>query len=153
MIDEPKDDRRETSPMSSPSTTVKKLQEAVESPIPAPRETAYNKIKEEKIISNKEKVVKEDKTKEKKDDKYSCWSPKEEKQLRKDKKKDKEAKLKELNDEHNLSSERIIIGGEDAMRTTAILKSHLPHEVLAQFEGKSREVSALILLTLIRVMF
>lgn len=83
--------------------------------------------------------MKEEKFKEKKEDKYSCWSPKDEKQLRKDKKKEKENRFKEFNDDNNLSSERIIIGGEDAIKTTT-MKSHLPHEVLTQFEGKSREV-------------
>ncbi|XP_076237432.1 rab11 interacting protein [Calliopsis andreniformis] len=138
VIDQPKDDRREPSPANSPASTLK-FQEKVESPVPAPRDTTHNKNKEEKTISNKEKNIKEDKTKDRKDDKYGCWSPKEEKQSRKDKKKEKEAKLKELIEESHLSSERIIIGGEDAIRSTVIGKSHLPHEVLTQFEGKSRE--------------
>ncbi|XP_003696939.1 rab11 family-interacting protein 2 isoform X1 [Apis florea] len=139
IIDEPKIEPCETSPVNSPSSTLKH-QEASETPNPAPRELlqAKNKI-EEKLGSNKEKNVKEEKLKEKKEDKYGCWSPKDEKQLRKDKKKEKENRFKEFNDDNNLSSERIIIGGEDAIKTTATMKSHLPHEVLTQFEGKSRE--------------
>lgn len=139
MIDEPKDNYREPSPASSPLSTLR-FQEAPEPPTPAPREILQAKNKDEKPTSNKEKNVKEEKSREKKDDKYSCWSPKDEKQMRKEKKKEKENKLKELNDDNHLSTERIIIGGEDAIKSTAILKSHLPHEVLTQFEGKSREV-------------
>ncbi|XP_076176888.1 rab11 interacting protein [Ptiloglossa arizonensis] len=138
VIDEPKDNYREPSPASSPLSTLR-FQEAPEPPTPAPREILQAKNKDEKPTSNKEKNVKEEKSREKKDDKYSCWSPKDEKQMRKEKKKEKENKLKELNDDNHLSTERIIIGGEDAIKSTAILKSHLPHEVLTQFEGKSRE--------------
>lgn len=139
MIDEPKEDRRESSPIGSPATTVR-FQETPEPPLPAPREVLQNKNKEEKSTSNKDKSTKEEKLKEKKEDRYNCWSPKDDKQSRKDKKKEKENKLKELNDDNNLSSERIIIGGEDAVRSTVIGKSHLPHEILTQFDGKSREV-------------
>lgn len=140
IIDEPKVEPCETSSVNSPSSTLKR-QETSETPNPAPRELLQTKNKiEDKLGSNKEKNVKEEKFKEKKEDKYGCWSPKDEKQLRKDKKKEKENKFKEFNDDNNLSSERIIIGGEDAIKTTATIKSHLPHEVLTQFEGKSREV-------------
>ena len=139
MIDEPKDEHRESSPVHSPSSTLKS-QEVSETPTPAPREVLQTKNKlEEKFTSSKEKNVREEKLKEKKEDKNSYWSPKDEKQSRKDKKKEKENKFKDFNDDNNLSGERIIIGGEDAIRTTSI-KSHLPHEILAQFEGKSREV-------------
>ncbi|KAF3428784.1 hypothetical protein E2986_06134, partial [Frieseomelitta varia] len=137
VIDEPKDEHRESSPVHSPSSTLRNP-EVSETPSPAPREVLQTKNKlEEKFISSKEKNVKEEKFKEKKEDKNNCWSPKDEKQSRKDKKKEKENKFKDF-DDNNLSGERIIIGGEDAIRTTSI-KSHLPHEVLAQFEGKSRE--------------
>ena len=138
VIDQPKDNHHESSPINSPSA-VSKFQEALEPLSPAPREIVHGKSKEEKTASNKEKSSKEDKLKEKKDDRHGCWSPKEEKHPRKDKKKDKESKLKELNDDHHLSSERIIIGGEDAIKSPPTSKSHLPHEVLAQFDGKSRE--------------
>ncbi|XP_003490087.1 rab11 interacting protein [Bombus vancouverensis nearcticus] len=139
VIDEPKDEYRESSPINSPSSTLKR-QELPEIPSPAPREVLLTKNKlEDKFASTKEKNVKEEKLKEKKEDKYSCWSPKDEKQSRKDKKKEKENKFKDFNDDNNLSGERIIIGGEDAIKTTASVKSHLPHEILAQFEGKSRE--------------
>ncbi|KOC59321.1 Rab11 family-interacting protein 1 [Habropoda laboriosa] len=138
VIDEPKDEHRESSPVTSPSSTLKR-HEAPEPPSPAPREIFHMKNREEKFVSNKEKNAKEEKLKEKKEDKYGYWSPKDEKQQRKDKKKDKENnKLKDFNDDNTLSTERIIIGGEDAVRTVTG-KSHLPHEVLAQFEGKSRE--------------
>lgn len=138
VIDEPKDEHRESSPVHSPSSTLRN-QEVSETPSPTPREVLQTRNKlEEKFMSHKEKNVKEEKFKEKKEDKNSCWSPKDEKQSRKDKKKEKENKFKDFNDDNNLSGERIIIGGEDAIRTTSI-KSHLPHEVLAQFEGKSRE--------------
>lgn len=140
VIDEPKEDHREASPVGSPSTTTLRFQETPEPPVPAPREVLQNKNKEEKPVSNRDKSAKEEKLKEKKEDRYSCWSPKDDKQSRKDKKKEKENKLKELNDDNNhLSSERIIIGGEDAIRSTITGKSHLPHEVLSQFDGKSRE--------------
>ncbi|CAL7937221.1 unnamed protein product [Xylocopa violacea] len=139
VIDEPKDEYRDASPINSPSSTLKR-QEAPQPPSPAPREILQTKNKvEEKSMSNKEKNAKDEKLKEKKEDKYGCWSPKDEKHYRKDKKKEKENKFKEFNDDNNLSSERIIIGGEDAMKSTGTVKSHLPHEVLAQFEGKSRE--------------
>lgn len=138
VIDEPRDEHREVSPMNSPSNTLKR--ETPEPPSPAPRELLQTKNKfEEKLALNKEKNVKEEKLKEKKEDKYGCWSPKDEKHPRKDKKKEKENKFKDFNDDNHLSSERIIIGGEDAIKTPSMLKSHLPHEVLAQFEGKSRE--------------
>lgn len=84
--------------------------------------------------------MKEDKPKDKKDEKYDP-RPKEEKYAKKDKKKDKDNKFKDANDENHLSSERIIIGGEDAVKNAANFKSRLPHEVLNQFEGKSREVN------------
>lgn len=143
MIDEPKDEYRESSPINSPSSTLKR-QELPEIPSPTPREVLLTKNKlEDKFASTKEKNLKEEKLKEKKEDKYSCWSPKDEKQSRKDKKKEKENKFKDFNDDNNLSGERIIIGGEDAIKTTASVKSHLPHEILAQFEGKSREVNTL----------
>ncbi|OAD53494.1 Rab11 family-interacting protein 1, partial [Eufriesea mexicana] len=139
VIDEPKDEHREISPVNSPSSTLKR-QETSEIITPAPREVLQIKNKlEDKFVSNKEKNVKEEKFKEKKEDKYNCWNPRDEKQLKKDKKKEKENKFKEFNDDNNLSSERIIIGGEDAIKPTATMKSHLPHEVLTQFEGKSRE--------------
>ncbi|XP_054000309.1 rab11 family-interacting protein 2 isoform X2 [Hylaeus anthracinus] len=138
VIDEPKDNHRKPSPASSPSLALR-FQEAPEPPTPAPREIVQTQTKDEKPASNKEKNVKEEKSREKKDDKYICWSPKDEKQNRKDKKKEKENKLKELIDDNHLSSERIIIGGEDAIKSTTLSKSHLPHEVLTQFEGKSRE--------------
>ncbi|XP_017879183.1 rab11 family-interacting protein 2 [Ceratina calcarata] len=136
VIDEPKDERRELSPVSSPSATLNR-REASESPTPAPREVLQVRNRnEEKPTPNKN--IKDEKVKEKKEDKnVIAWSPKDEKQ-RKDKRKDKENKLKEFNDENNSSSERIIIGGEDAVKTT-LVKSRLPHEVLTQFEGKSRE--------------
>ncbi|KZC11713.1 Rab11 family-interacting protein 1, partial [Dufourea novaeangliae] len=139
VIDEPKEYHRESSPIGSPALT-SRFQETPEPLAPAPREIILQtKNKDEKTASNKDKSIKEEKLKERKDDKYICWSPKDDKQSRKEKKKEKENKLKELNDEtNNLSSERIIIGGEDAIRTVTG-KSHLPHEVLAQFDGKSRE--------------
>ncbi|CAK9825734.1 Rab11 family-interacting protein 1 [Anthophora retusa] len=136
VIDEPKDEHRESSPASTPSSTLRR-QEAPETPSPTSREIFHAKNREEKFVSNKEKNVKEEKLREKKEDKYSCWSPKDEKQQRKDKRNKENNKLKDF-DDNNLSTERIIIGGEDAVRTVTG-KSHLPHEVLAQFEGKSRE--------------
>lgn len=61
--------------------------------------------------------------------------------MKKDKKKYKDNKGKNNFDETQPSSERIIIGGEDGMKNTMSNKSRLPHEVLAQFEGKTREAS------------
>lgn len=137
VIDEPKDERRELSPVGSPSATLQR-RETSESPNPAPRQVLQARNRnEEKSTPNK--IVKEEKAKEKKEEKHiGTWSPKDEKQ-RKEKRKDKEwNKSKDFNDENNPSSERIIIGGEDAVETT-LIKSRLPHEILAQFEGKSRE--------------
>lgn len=131
VVDEAKEKHREISPANSPSSALKH-QDTPEPPSPAPREILQPKNKEEKLASSKEKNVKEDK--------YGCWSPKDDRQLRKDRKKEKENKFKELIDDNYLSSERIIIGGEDAVKSTGSVKSNLPHELLAQFEGKSREV-------------
>lgn len=137
MVDEPQDNKRDASPARSASPALR-LREPPEPPSPAPREILQPKNKDEKLTSSKEKLLKEDKLKDKKDDKLGTRSPKEEKQAKKDKKRDKENKF---NDENHLSSEkRIIIGGEDAVKNTANSRSRLPHEVLNQFEGKSREV-------------
>lgn len=141
MVDEAQDNKRDASPARSrsPADVKLRLKDPPEPPSPAPREIIYPRInKDEKLATSKEKLTKEDKSKDKKDDRRS---PKEEKHTKKDKKKDKESKFKDANDENHLSSERIIIGGEDAMKNIANLKSRLPHEVLNQFDGKSREVN------------
>ncbi|XP_012234984.1 rab11 family-interacting protein 2 [Linepithema humile] len=137
VVDEVQD-KHDASPTRSRSPVVLKLKDPPEPPSPAPREILYSRInKDEKLATSKEKLTKEDKSKDKKDDKHGQRSPKEEKHAKKDKKKDKESKFKD--DENYLSSERIIIGGEDAIKNIANLKSRLPHEVLNQFNGKSRE--------------
>lgn len=136
IVDELQDNKRDASPARSPSPALR-LKEPPEPPSPAPREILQPKNKDEKFASSKEKLLKEDKSRDKKEDKLGTRSPKEEKQAKKDKKRDKENKY---NDENHLSSERIIIGGEDAVKNTANSRSRLPHEVLNQFEGKSREV-------------
>lgn len=145
VVDEPQDNKRDVSPIRAPSPVASRLKDLPEPPSPAPREILHPRNKDEKLATSKEKLaaskeklVKEDK-KEKKDDKYNSRSPKEEKHAKKDKK--KESKFKDANDENHLSSERIIIGGEDAIKNAANSKSRLPHEVLNQFEGKSREVN------------
>lgn len=140
VVDEPQDNKRDVSPIRLPSPVASRLKDLPEPPSPAPREILHPKNKDEKLAASKEKLVKEDKLKEKKDEKYDSRSLKEEKHSKKDKKKDKESKFKDANDENHLSSERIIIGGEDAVKN-ANSKSRLPHEVLNQFEGKSREVN------------
>lgn len=148
-MDEPQNNKRDASPIRSPSPAVSKLKDPPEPLSPAPREILHPKNKDEKfasrekLFSSKEKLAREDKIKDKKDDKHGYpRSPKEEKQVKKDKKKDnKENKFKDANNENHLSSERIIIGGEDAVKNSANSKSRLPHEVLNQFEGKSREVN------------
>jgi len=146
VVDEPQDNKRDVSPIRLPSPVASRLKDPPEPPSPAPREILYPKNKDEKLAvkekltTSKEKLVKEDKPKDKKDEKYDSRSLKEEKHAKKDKKKDKESKFKDVNDENHLSSERIIIGGEDAVKN-ANSKSRLPHEVLNQFEGKSREVN------------
>jgi len=123
------------------------LKDLPEPPSPAPREILHPRNKDEKLtaskekLANKEKFVKEDKPKDKRDEKCDLRNLKEEKYMKKDKKKDKESKFKDINDENHLSSERIIIGGEDAVKNATNFKSRLPHEVLNQFEGKSREVN------------
>lgn len=136
IIDEPQDNKRDASPVRSSSPAFR-FREPPEPPSPAPREILQPKNKDEKFVLSKEKLLKEDKQKDKKDDKLGPRGLKEEKQGKKDKKRDKENKF---NDENHLSSERIIIGGEDAVKNTANSRSRLPHEVLNQFEGKSREV-------------
>lgn len=147
VVDEPQDNKRDVSPIRSSSPITSRLKDLPEPPSPAPREILHSKNKDEKLAASKEKLaaskerlVKEDKPKDKKDEKYD-QRPKEEKHAKKDKKKDKDNKFKDANDENHLSSERIIIGGEDAVKNAANSKSRLPHEVLNQFEGKSREVN------------
>ncbi|XP_043675564.1 rab11 family-interacting protein 1 isoform X2 [Vespula pensylvanica] len=82
----------------------------------------------------------EDKSKDKREEKFVTRSPREEKNAKKDKKKDKENKIKEINEENRpSSSERIIIGGEDAFKGEHLTKHRLSHEILSQFDGKSRE--------------
>lgn len=148
VVDEPQNNKRDASPIRSQSPAAPRLKDLPEPLSPAPREILHSKNKDEKFASreklvvSKEKLTKEDKLKDKKDDKYGSRSPKEEKHIKKDKKKDnKENKFKDANNENHLSSERIIIGGEDAVKNAANSKSRLPHEVLNQFEGKSREVN------------
>lgn len=154
-MDESQDNIRDASPIRSPSPVAFRLKDLPEPLSPAPREILHPKNKDEKFASreklvaskeklamSKEKLAKEDKVKDKKDDKHGSRSPKEEKHVKKDKKKDnKENKFKDASDENHLSSERIIIGGEDAIKNAVNSKSRLPHEVLNQFEGKSREVN------------
>ncbi|KAL6259184.1 hypothetical protein P5V15_009104 [Pogonomyrmex californicus] len=139
-------DKCDVSPIRSPSPITSRLKDLPEPPSPAPREILHPRNKDEKLVASKEKLfaskeklVKDDKLKDKKDDKHGPLSLKEEKHVKKDKKKDKDNKFKDINDENHLSSERIIIGGEDAVKNAANSKSRLPHEVLNQFEGKSRE--------------
>lgn len=155
VVDEPQDNKRDVSPIRSSSPIVSRLRDLPEPPSPAPREILHQRNKDEKLAASKEKLaaskeklaaskeklMKEDKTKDKKDEKNDLRNLKEEKHAKKDKKKDKENKFKDVNDENHLSSERIIIGGEDAVKNAANSKSRLPHEVLNQFEGKSREVN------------
>lgn len=148
VVDEPQDNKRDVSPVRSSSPITSRLKDLPEPPSPAPREILHPRNKDEKLAASKEKVaaskeklVKEDKPKDKKDEKFDLRNFKEEKYAKKDKKKDKDNKFKDINDENHLSSERIIIGGEDAAKNTANAKSRLPHEVLNQFEGKSREVN------------
>jgi len=140
VVDEHQEKKRDASPAHSPSPIASRLRDLPEPPCPAPREILHPKNKDEKLIANREKSAKEDKLKDKKDDKHGSRSPKEEKYAKKDKKKEKENKFKDSNEDH-LSSERIIIGGEDAVKNSVNTKSRLPHEVLSQFEGKSREVN------------
>lgn len=141
VVDEPQDNKRDMSPIRSSSPITSRLKDLPEPPSPAPREILHPRNKDEKLAASKEKLVKEDKPKDRKDEKNDPRSPKEEKYVKKDKKRDKESKFKDANDENHLSSERIIIGGEDAVKSAANSKSRLPHEVLNQFEGKSREVN------------
>lgn len=116
------------SPVSSPLPT-SRFRDTPEPPNPAPREISLPK-------NNKD----DKSNKSPKDEKSMTRSPKEEKIFKKDKKKEKEHKFKEHNiEDGRSSSERIIIGGEDATKNINN-KSRLPHEVLAKFEGKSREV-------------
>lgn len=154
VVDEHQENKHDASPARSPLLVASRLKDPPEPPCPAPREILHPKNKDEKLAASKEKLAaskeklaaskekltKEDKPKDKKDDKHGSRSPKEEKHAKRDKRKEKEQKFKDANDENHLSSERIIIGGEDAVKNAVNLKSRLPHEVLNQFEGKSREV-------------
>ncbi|KAI4498912.1 hypothetical protein M0802_006087 [Mischocyttarus mexicanus] len=137
LIDEAKD---ELSPAPSPSPT-SRFRDAPEPLSPAPREIIqFKNNKEEKFSLVKDKFSKEDRLKDKREEKFLTRSPKEEKLSKKDKKKEKENKTKEMNEENRpSSSERIIIGGEDAFKGEQLSKHRLPHEILSQFDGKSRE--------------
>ncbi|XP_043675563.1 rab11 family-interacting protein 1 isoform X1 [Vespula pensylvanica] len=140
LIDEPKDDRSDLSPTHSPSPS-SRFRDASEPPSPAPREIIQHRSnKEEKSSLIKDKFSREDKSKDKREEKFVTRSPREEKNAKKDKKKDKENKIKEINEENRpSSSERIIIGGEDAFKGEHLTKHRLSHEILSQFDGKSRE--------------
>lgn len=130
VVEQPAEDRERTpSPSNLP---VSRLHQ--EPPSPAPREIVQlpKIIKEEKSRKEDKPSVKERNVRE---DKIWMRSPKEDKISKKDKK-----KMKEMVDDITFSSERIIIGGEDATKNSSSTKSRLPHEVLAQFEGKTREV-------------
>lgn len=135
QIDEPKDEREDLS-----SIALSKSKEFSEPPSPAPREIlSSSKSTKEDKQPPASKSAKDDKLlilshKNAKEDKIQTRSPKEEKPSKKDKKKDKN---RDSNDS-NLSSERIIIGGEDSFRNLSI-KSRLSNEILTQFDGKSRE--------------
>ncbi|XP_012521544.1 rab11 family-interacting protein 2 [Monomorium pharaonis] len=131
VVDEPQDNKRDVSPIRSSSPITSRLKDLPEPPSPAPREILHPRNKNDKLTASKEKLTKEEKLRDKKDDPRNLTKEK------KDKK--KENKFKDSNDENHLSSERIIIGGEDAVKNAANAKSRLPHEVLNQFEGKSRE--------------
>lgn len=137
-MDEFHDSKRDASPIRSSSPALR-FKDPPEPPSPAPREILQPKNKDEKLALSKEKLLlREDRLRDKKDDRHNTRSPREDK-TKKDKK--KESKYKEINDENHLSSERIIIGGEDAIKNSVNSKSRLPHEVLHQFDGKSREVN------------
>lgn len=135
VVDEHQEKKRDASPARSSSPIASRLRDPPEPPCPAPREILHPKNKDEKLAASREKLAK--------DDKHGPRSPKEEKHGKRDKKREKENKFKDANDENHLSSERIIIGGEDAVRNAVNFKSRLPHEVLTQFDGKSREVNIL----------
>ncbi|XP_015599828.1 rab11 family-interacting protein 2 isoform X2 [Cephus cinctus] len=124
VLDEVKGEYDTTPSPPTPSSIIRS-RDTPEPPSPAPREIIFPK-------NNKD-----DRIKDKKEEKI-MRSPKEEKLSKKDKKKEKEQKLKESRDEGHSSSERIIIG-EDSAKSGSNSRSRLPHEILAQFEGKSRE--------------
>ena len=128
FVEEPRNEG-ETSPAPSP-LPVSRFRDTPEPPNPAPREISPKSNKEDKTFINKSS----------KEEKILTRSPKEEKILKKEKKKEKEQRFRDINEDGRSSSERIIIGGEDAIRNNGSNKGRLPHEVLAQFEGKSREV-------------
>ncbi|CAD6222991.1 GSCOCG00005339001-RA-CDS [Cotesia congregata] len=160
VIDQAKDNRELTtsSVNLSPSTatTTMRFRDTPEPPSPAPREIIQVKrTNKDDKISMKDRNSKEekqlisgsigggrDRSPNVKDDKAGNKSQKDDKISKKDKKnREKELlKGKDINEEVKLSSERIIIGGEDATKNNMGVKSRLPHEVLAQFDGKTREV-------------
>ncbi|XP_074095291.1 rab11 interacting protein [Cotesia typhae] len=159
IIDQAKDNRELTtsSVNLSPSltTTAMRFRDTPEPPSPAPREIIQVKrTNKDDKISMKDRNSKEekqlisgstgggrDRSPNVKDDKAGNKNQKDDKISKKDKKnRDKELlKGKDINEEVKLSSERIIIGGEDATKNNMGVKSRLPHEVLAQFDGKTRE--------------
>ena len=131
-MDEAKEDR-DLSSVPSPSPN-SRFRDTPEPPSPAPREIIN--LKRQKDEKSPPRNLKDDGHHDGRKEK----SPKEEKVSKKDKKKDRDQRFKDIIEEGHPSSERIIIGGEDAMKSIIGSKSRLPHEVLAQFEGKSREV-------------
>ncbi|XP_012258251.2 rab11 family-interacting protein 5 [Athalia rosae] len=137
QIDEPKAEWEDL------SQAVVKSKEFSEPPSPAPREILITKNSNKDEKQTVAKSPKEEKVVHKpaKDDKVQLRSPKEEKPSKKDKKKEKEKEKEHKNrdsNDSNLSSERIIIGGEDLVKNFSS-KSRLPNEILTQFDGKSRE--------------
>ncbi|XP_034949133.1 rab11 family-interacting protein 2 [Chelonus insularis] len=146
IVIEPSNGKRDLSPLNTSPTLNSRLKETPEPPSPAPREIIHSKRNKDDKATTKDRNSKEekqligDRNSNIKDDKVGSKSPKEEKKsLKSDKKKDKELKSKDIGDDVQSSSERIIIGGEDGSKSTIKSKSRLPHEVLAQFDGKTRE--------------
>ncbi|XP_008554235.1 rab11 family-interacting protein 2 [Microplitis demolitor] len=157
VVDQAKDNNNHaltSSINSSPSITTR-FRDTPEPPSPAPREIIQVKRtnKDDKTIlkdrnSKEEKQLitgnsgGRDRSPNVREDKAGNKSQKDEKISKKDKKnREKELlKNKDIGEEVKLSSERIIIGGEDATKKNNMgVKSRLPHEVLAQFDGKTRE--------------
>ena len=138
-VEEIKNEEKSSSPRMSPVLKYKDIPEPLS---PAPREI-ITKLSSKDEKSLKDKIIKEEKLVEKslKEDKHSKWSPREDKQNKKDKRKERDNKNKDMYHERHFNSERIIIGGEDAIKSNGDMKGRLPHEVVSQFDGRSREVN------------
>lgn len=124
-----------SSPRTSPDFKYKDIPEPLS---PAPREIITKLNRDEKSL--KDKIIREEVLERSlKEEKHSKWSPRLERPKKDKKERDNNKNRDSYHDGH-INTERIIIGGEDRMKNNGDMKGRLPHEVIAQFAGRSREV-------------